>query len=136
MTNIIWIHGDCLNQNHPGLQKYPQDPAIFVWDEQLLNEGEISLKRITFIYECLLELPVTIRKGDVTTEIISFAEENQAKKVITTFSPSPRFTEICQQIQNTLPVEILDIEPFLDYNGFIDLKRFSRYWKIAKENLF
>jgi hypothetical protein len=133
---IIWIHGDCLSPKNPAFEEYPDTPAIWVWDDVLLEEWQISLKRITFIYECLLELPVTIRRGDIGTEILAFAEEQNATQIVTTDSPSPRFKKICDRIQKSLNVQVLEVKPFFDYDGFIDLKRFSRYWKVAEKYVF
>jgi len=133
---IIWIHGDCLSPKSPALREYPDVPAIWVWDDALLEEWQISLKRITFIYECLLELPVTIRRGDVATEILAFAKEHKATQIVTTDSPSSRFEKICDRIEESLELQVLEVEPFFDYDGFIDLKRFSRYWKVAEQHVF
>ena len=133
---IVWVHGDCLSPYGPALQKYPDAPAIWVWDDALLEEWQISLKRIVFIYECLLELPVVIRRGDVASEVAAFAKEHDADLVVTAESPSPRFKSICDDIEKSLPVEVLAVEPFLDYDGYIDLKRFSRYWKVAQRYVF
>lgn len=136
MTKIIWIHGDCLSPKNPALLAYPDAPAIWVWDEKLLEEWQISLKRITFIYECLLELPVVIRRGNVANEVLAFAKEHHADTVVTAESPSPRFKEICGEIEKDLSLLVVAIDPFLDYSGDIDLKRFSRYWKIAQKYVF
>ncbi|OKH10901.1 hypothetical protein NIES592_23505 [Fischerella major NIES-592] len=133
---VIWVHGDCLSPYNPALQEYPDAPAIWVWDDALLEEWQLSLKRIAFIYECLLELPVIIRRGDVAEEILAFAKENNATKVATVESPSPRFESICQQIERSIDLEIFELEPFFDYDGYIDLKRFSRYWKVAEKYVF
>ncbi|WP_375506135.1 hypothetical protein [uncultured Nostoc sp.] len=133
---IVWIHGDCLSPYNPVLQKYPDVPAIWVWDEALIKEWQLSLKRIAFIYECLLELPVVIRRGDVAQEILAFAQEHDANLVVTANSPSPRFDDICNQMQPSIVVEVLEVEPFFDYDGYIDLKRFSRYWKVAQNYVF
>ena len=133
---IIWVHGDCLSPDNPALQEYPNAPAIWVWDDALLEEWQISLKRITFIYECLLELPVVIRRGNVATEVVAFAKSHNADLVVTAESPSPRFVAICDEIEQSIPVEAFAVEPFLDYDGYIDLKRFSRYWKIAERYVF
>ncbi|MBK1986381.1 hypothetical protein A0J48_002245 [Sphaerospermopsis aphanizomenoides BCCUSP55] len=134
--SIIWINGDCLSPQNPALKEYPNTPAIWVWDDGLIEEWQLSLKRLTFIYECLLELPVEIRRGNVAAEIIQFAKENDANLVVTTDSPSPRFEEICNQIEKSLELEVFEVEPFFDYDGFIDLKRFSRYWKVAEKYVF
>lgn len=133
---IVWVHGDCLSPYNPALQKYPHAPAIWVWDDALLTEWRISLKRITFIYECLLDLPVIIRRGDVAAEIIAFVQEHNADGVVTANSVSPRFDAICATLAANLALEVLEVEPFLDYDGYIDLKRFSRYWKVAEKYVF
>lgn len=137
MSNqIIWVNGDCLSPKSPALEEYPNTPAIWVWDDALLEEWQIGLKRIAFIYECLLELPVTIRRGDVAKEVTAFAKEHNATKVATTDSPSLRFGKICDEMEKTLELEVFEVEPFFDYDGFIDLKRFSRYWKVAEQYVF
>jgi len=135
---IVWVHGDCLSPKNPALQTYPDAPAIWVWDEKLLEEWQISLKRVVFIYECLLELPVTIRRGDVAAEVVAFAKEHGADGVATADSPSPRFETICNDIEaaSSLEVEVLSPEPFVKYDGYIDLKRFSRYWRVAQQYVF
>lgn len=133
---IVWVHGDSLSPQNPALQEYPEAPAIWVWDENLITEWELSLKRLTFIYECLLELPVSIRRGNVVQELLTFAQQHKADVVVTAASPSPRFNHICDQIEKTLPLEIWEPEPFFEYDGYIDLKRFSRYWKVAEKHLF
>lgn len=134
--SIIWVHGDCLSPQNPALVEYPDTPAIWVWDQTLLAEWKISFKRILFIYECLLELPVVIRRGEIIEELINFAQENNANKIVTANSPSPRFEDICEQLEESLGIEVFEVEPFFDYDGFIDLKRFSRYWKVAEKYVF
>ena len=137
MSNrIIWVHGDWLRPKNPALDEYPKPPAIWVWDDDLLEEWQISLKRITFIYECLLELPVTIRRGNIAKEILAFAKEHKADTVVTADSPSPRFDKICDEIEESKELEIFEVEPFFEYDGFIDLKIFSRYWKVAQKYVF
>ncbi len=137
MSNkIIWVHGDCLSPKNPALDEYPNTPAIWVWDDALLEEWQISLKRIAFIYECLLELPVVIHRGDVAKEVLAFANEHDANQVVTVDSPSPRFNNICDEIEASKELEIFEVEPFFEYDGFIDLKRFSRYWKVAQKYVF
>ncbi|MDF5729443.1 MAG: hypothetical protein PUP92_15865 [Rhizonema sp. PD38] len=136
VTPIVWVHGDCLSPQNPALQQYPDATAIWVWDDALIKEWQLSLKRLTFIYECLLELPVVIRRGDVAQEIFAFVKEHNADKIVTVNSPSPRFNNICDQLKRFVELEVLEVEPFFDYEGYIDLKRFSRYWKVAEKYVF
>jgi hypothetical protein len=133
---VIWINGDCLSPHNPALQQYPQAPALWVWDDALIAQWQIGLKRLTFIYECLLELPVEIRRGNVAEQVLAFAKEHNTNLVVTTDSPSPQFDHICHQIKKSISLEILAGEPFFEYDGYIDLKRFSRYWKVAQKYVF
>ncbi len=130
---VVWVHGDALGPRNPALLAYPGAPAIYVWDDALLAQYGLSLKRVTFLYECLLELPVTIRRGDdVAAEILRFAAEHDAARVVTSETPAPRFAAISEAIAAHLPVETLPVEPFVRYRGKIELKRFSRYWRVAQ----
>jgi hypothetical protein len=91
---------------------------------------------VVFIYECLLELPVTIRRGDTVRELLRFAQEQGAGQLVTAGSPSPRFDRVLDEIEKKIEVDILAVDPFLDYDGHIDLKRFSRYWKVAQGRVY
>jgi hypothetical protein len=129
---VVWVHGDCLSPYGPALAAHPGAPSIFVWDDALLAEWRVSLKRVVFIYECLLELPVVIRRGDVAAEVLRFAAEHGADSVATAESPSPRFSVIRDELARSLPVRTLPVPPLVDYPGRIDLRRFSRYWQQAE----
>ena len=135
---ILWIHGDNLNPNAPAFIHYPDAPAIWVWDDDLLEDYTISLKRILFMYECLLELPqqVVIRRGNVFSEVNQFADEHGADGVVVMDSPSPRFSGIVNKLERQHPVKILSEAPIVDYEGPFDLKRFSRYWQTAQKYAF
>jgi hypothetical protein len=129
---IVWVHGDGLRPSNPALAAYPGAPSVFCWDDELLTRWRISLKRVLFIYECLLELPVVIRRGDVAEQIVAFAREHGADDVATSFSPSPRFDRIRNEIERSLSVQVLAEEPFIDYSGDFDLRRFHRFWRRAE----
>ena len=133
---VVWVNGDCLSPYNPALQEYPQAPALWVWDDALITKWHIGLKRLTFIYECLLELPVEIRRGNVAAEVLAFAQEHNTNHVVTTNSPSPLFSDICHQIEKSVKLEVFAVEPFFEYDGYIDLKRFSRYWNVAEKYVF
>lgn len=130
---IVWVHGDCLSPSHPGLKAYPDAPALFVFDDALLRQSQISLKRVTFLYECLLELPVTIRRGSPVEQLADFAAQHGARQIVTTASPSPRFEQIAAALRSSFTLTILEVDPFLVYDRPIDLARFSRYWSVAQQ---
>ncbi len=128
---VVWVHGDCLSPHNPALRACPDAPAIFVWDDALLDEMAISLKRVVFLYECLLELPVTIRRGDPAAEVLAFAARHGANQVITTASPSPRFAALVGALKQGAMVKILPVDPLVEPEERLDLARYSRYWRIA-----
>ena len=133
---ILWIHADCLHPQQPALAENEGSPAIFIWDESLIRRRQLSLKRIVFIYESLLDLPVTIRRGQVSDQLIYFAQENGAARIVTTRSISPGFRRIVRALrQRGWSVDLRDQEPFVELSPAPDLRRFSRYWRQAQPHL-
>ena len=128
---LIWVHADCLHRQSPAYQAYPDSPSLFVWDDAELQRAGWSLKRIGFIYECLLDFPVTIRRGDPVGEVRRFAHELQCSGIATMASPDPRI----QAQAAAMGAEILPLEPFVELKGKLDLARFSRYWRRAEAAL-
>ncbi|MEN9214961.1 MAG: hypothetical protein Q6K81_02890 [Gloeomargarita sp. DG02_5_bins_242] len=133
---VVWVHGDSLSPTNPALLANPGAPAVWVWDEELLAQWQISRKRIVFIYECLLELPVAIRRGKVVPEIRQFMQEHAAQTIVTTASPSPRFRAICQELSGSFTLEILPMPALIPPQKHLDLRRFSRYWKVAEKVIY
>lgn len=128
---LIWVHADCLHRESPAFCAYPDAPSLFVWDDAELQRAGWSLKRIGFVYECLLDLPVTIRRGDPVVEVLRFAEELRCSGVATVASPDPRI----QAQAAAMGAEVLSPEPFVAVKGKLDLTRFSRYWRKAERIL-
>ena len=145
---ILWIHGEALGPANPALLAYPGRPAVFVFDSALLagrspTTGDpagatepVSLKRIGFLYECLLELPVSLRQGDVAEEVLAFARAHGADGIVTSAGTDPRVEAICQTLEQQLPVQVLAVEPFVQLEGPADLGRFSRYWRRAEREVW
>ncbi len=146
---ILWIHGEALGPANPVWDNCPEAPAVFVFDRELIAgltpttggeagaPGPISLKRLGFLYECLRELPVTLRVGDMADEVIAFARRHGADGVVTSEAVDPRFTRLLGRIAAVLPVRALEPEPFVVLNESPgrprDPGRFSRYWKKAED---
>ena len=109
---ILWIHGEALGPSNPALVAYPGRPAVFVFDTALLEGAtptqSLSLKRIGFLYECLLELPVTLRRGDVAEQVLAFAGAHGADGIVTSAATDPRFGGICRQLKRHLPLQVLE----------------------------
>ena len=129
---IVWVHEEALGPANPALEDWPQTPALFVFDQTWIAQQQISRKRLGFLYECCLELPVTIRKGDVVKEVLAFANRHGADGVVTSGAVDPRLNRIAAAIDRELPLWILDGEPFVDLPRPPRLGRFSRYWREAE----
>jgi hypothetical protein len=132
MTDLIWLHPDCLAADNPAYLNSPGAPALFVFDEDEIEAEGWSLKRIAFLYETLLELPCEIARGQVVEELLA----RQPGRIVTVDSVNPRFRAYVQQLRKQAPVEVLPAAPFVDYPGHLDLKRFSRYWKRVEPLIF
>ena len=136
MKPVLWMHGEALGPANPALVAHPGAPAVFVFDRELIVQAGLSLKRLGFLYECLLELPVTLRHGDVAEEVLAFARRHGADGVVTTAAVDPRFAQLRERIVAQLPVQVLEPEPFVELPESVDLARFSRYWRRAEPVLW
>ncbi len=121
---LIWVHADCLHRQSPAYLANPDSPSLFVWDDAELKRAGWSMKRIGFVYECLLDLPVTIRRGDPVIEMQKFAVETQCSSIVTMQSVDPHL----QAQAAAMGAETFPIVPFVEIKGRVDLQRFSRYW--------
>ena len=128
----VWIHEEALGAKNPALQAWPEAPAVFVFDSRWIREARISRKRLGFLYESALDLPVTLRKGDVAAEVLTFAQRHQADGVVSSSAVDPRLDQIGAAIEAELPLELLDPEPFVELPRPPRLGRFSRYWREAE----
>ena len=133
---VLWIHGAALGPANPALVAHPGAPAVFVFDRELIAQAGLSLKRLGFLYECLLELPVTLRHGDVAQEVLAFARRHGADGVVTSAAVDPRFEQLRERIAEQLPVVVLEPKPFVVLPEPLDLRRFSRYWRRAEPVLW
>jgi len=129
---ILWIHEEALGPANPALRAWPEAPALFVFDTSWIQNSRISRKRLGFLYETALELPLTLRKGDVVAEVLAFARRHQADGVVTSTGVDPRLQQIAEAIEKELPLQELDPDPFVELSRPPRLGRFSRYWREAE----
>ena len=129
---ILWIHEEALGPANPALRAWPDAPALFVFDTHWIEANRVSRKRLGFLYEAALELPVTLRKGDVASEVLAFARRHEADGVVTSSAVDPRLQRILQAIETELPIAELAPDPFVELPRPPRLGRFSRYWREAE----
>jgi deoxyribodipyrimidine photo-lyase len=144
---LVWVHGEALGPANPALRAHPAAPALFVFDTELI-EGRTATTggaplapgRLRFLRECLAELPVAVREGDVARELLAAAAAAGADGIVTSRAVDPRFARIAAQVAPTVPLRILEPEPFVDlpWDGPLapDLRRFSRYWRRAEPRVW
>jgi deoxyribodipyrimidine photo-lyase len=147
---VLWIHAEALGPANAALRAHPQRPAVFVFDLAAAEDEPWGLKRLVFIYECLLELPLTIRAGDPVTELLAFVARCGADGVVTTRAVDPRLRAITARLAERVPLAVLEPEPLLladpepagvglasaTQAGEPDLRRFSRYWRWAEPRIW
>ena len=129
---ILWVHEEALGPNNPALRAWPDAPALFVFDTHWIQQQRISRKRLGFLYENALELPLTLRKGDVAAEVIAFAQRHDADGVVTSTAVDPRLRQIADAIDAELPLQELEPDAFVELPRPPRLGRFSRYWREAE----
>lgn len=129
---IVWVHEEALGPSNPALLRWPETPALFVFDSPWIEHAGISRKRLGFLYESALELPVTLRKGHVADEVMAFAQRHQADGVVSSTPVDPRLQRIAERIQHHFSLELIEPEPFVALPRPPRLGRFSRYWREAE----
>lgn len=124
MTAIVWLHEDGLRLDDcDGL------PALFVFDDALMRRQGYGLKRIGFIYETLVELGLTIRRGDTALEVRRFAAEHRSTTLRLRPTVCPERRAIIAELGRHLAIAELPEPVFVTAPERLDLQRFSRYWR-------
>jgi len=140
---LLWVHGEALGPANPALAAHPGAPALFVFDQELIagrtattGGAPLAQGRLRFLHECLAELPVAVKQGDVAAELLAAAQASGADGIVTSRAVDPRFRQIAARLAAAGPLQVLEPEPFvalpLEGKGAPDLRRFSRYWRVAE----
>jgi deoxyribodipyrimidine photo-lyase len=163
---LVWVHGEALGPTNPALQAHPKAPAVFVFDRELIagrttttsgghpgaggggtggrfareEPAPLAPGRLRFLRECVAELPLEVREGEVAAELLAAAAAAGADAIVTSQAVDPRFAVIAERLAAVLPLRVLAPEPFvalpLTGPGAPDLRRFSRYWRQAEPLLW
>ena len=117
-VTTAWVHIDDLNPHSPTLAH--ADRAVFVFDPEVIAKW--SLKRIVFVYECLLEFPaIDVYVGDTNDVLNKIADAG----IVTTRSVAPWWKRVAQDIP---AMNVVDLPAFVAPEKPVDVTRFSRYW--------
>ena len=127
---IAWLHLDCLNAGW----LEPNDHAVYVFDDAQIEAAGWGLKRIMFLYETLLELPVEIHRGPLVETLLTLARKYEG--IVTVDTPDPWLRNRIAELGLLTRVEVKARPVFVELEGCVDLRRFSRYWARAEKKLF
>lgn len=136
---VVWLHGDHLRADNGALTRYPDAPIVFVFDEEFIGERRFAFHRLFFLYESVLEVFRTrggicsVRRGRVPDEVLAFAREHQAERIVTTATLGSRFAAYKAEMENSLPVEAVPVPALVDYDARRAPKRFSAWWRQVEE---
>jgi len=128
---IIWVHEDALRQSHPVFSKAGAAQAIFVWDNDYFKSQDYTVKRLLFIYECLLEMDVTIIEGQ-TAAVLSDLSQGV---IHTAKTLNPYFKAIIKDLRETSEVHITPDDLFSQVPYDADMGRFFRFWNKARKSM-
>jgi deoxyribodipyrimidine photo-lyase len=92
---VVWLTAESLGDRDPALAAWPSTPAVFVFDQRLLDHLRLSTKRLVFLAETLAELaelrPLEVRLGDPVDEL-------QGVPLASTFAPVPGYRRRAAQL--------------------------------------
>jgi len=129
MKTGVWLHGDSLSKRDPALRKYPEARRVFVFDRTFLEKAGLSFKRIFFLYECAVEAADEMRVGETVEEIVEWMQEQGVERLVVTESPSPRWRETVERLQQKVEVEVVSAEVMVTVPEGYRVKRFTPFWK-------
>ncbi len=113
---VVWLTAESLGTADPALLAHPDLPRVFVYDEPLLRQLQLSGKRLVFLAEALAELDCEVRLGDPVTELAG-------RRLAVTFAPVPGFRRRSAE----LDVVALHPWPWLRRPGQGSLRSFSAW---------
>jgi len=128
-VRLAWLHPDCLNADW----LEPHDQAVYVFDDAQLEAAAWGLKRVLFIYETLLELPLNIYRGPTVETLGTLADSSEG--IVTVDTPDPWLRGRIAELRQFAAAEVKPRPVFVELEGSVDLRRFSRYWAKAERKL-
>ena len=132
---LIWLHEYALAvPSNVKLQAVNLDyRLIHIWDDLHLRSKDYSLKRLAFIYQTLITLPIDIIAGETADVLFSQPEAS-------IFIPETVDTFV-QQVADVLTsggkqVQWIEMTPFVHMRRQKVSSRFFNYWKQAEKTAF
>jgi len=152
--SFIWINEDTLGINHPVFEAASRDAiAIFIWDQAYFQRQNYSLKRLAFIYECLIDLQQqidTTQNGSLRLEVYEgdtqsvlqdiiysndgACDDSAMNKLYVPGIPNPYVLDVIRLLGQDIKIAIIEPIPFMTVPDDVDMRRFFRFWKRARKS--
>ena len=129
---LLLVHDKALRFGLDACEAYKRFKAIHIWDDEYYRSQRYSLKRLVFIYETLLDLPLEIIHGK-TLDILS--EEN-FDDIVIPYSGDQALKNLFSKIEKIKTVHYLFETSFVNLDRTVEFKRFFKYWNQAKKTAF
>ena len=128
---IIWVHEDALSRSHPVFSAAANaKDVLFIWDNEFFQSQGYTVKRLLFIYECLLEMDVAIIKGSMAEVLSDFCNG----EIYTAQTPNPYFRDIIKSLQaGGSKVIIVENEMFSQIDQGAEMGRFFQFWNKGRK---
>ncbi len=132
---ILLHHFGAMRPTHPAARLAPDAPAVFVNDAALYEEAGVNQVGRTIVYAALGSMRAEYRAGDFVEETLAFARLHEADGILVTESAEPALRRRFRGLGDALPVTVVPEDPFVSLEEAPDLRRFSRYWALARRSL-
>ena len=134
MKNLIWLHEEMLRLEHPIFEVANSNAhTFFIWDEKHFINASVNFERLVFIYETLLELPVTIYQGDARDIISKLSYKFGVTEVFTPDAKSIALRRLFEKLKYTVDLNVIEETKLFRYDEEIEYMRFFQFWR-AIEN--
>jgi len=132
---LVWVTLDSLAATSPAAAGWPEAPRVFAFDPEWLAAERPTLKRLTFIAECLAEIPgVEIHAGDPVDVLRERAASLGCDGIAVADTPCPLVRREADALARLLPICVARWPAFCRRDRVRDLGRFSRYWSQVGES--
>jgi len=134
--NFIWIHENAMSVNHPVFKAAGGNAhAFFIWDKGYFEQNAYSLKRLTFLYETLIDMPITVYAGDTATTLRHLCENQDDNSILyVPETPDAYVLKVIDKIQLDISVQIIQDKPFIEVSDDVDMARFFRFWNRSRKS--
>lgn len=132
---LVWLHEYALSV--PPVETLGRPPEscrfVHIWDDAVLRGKNYSLKRLAFIYQSLLTLPVDILSGD-TLDVL---KGDTAQQILIPEAVDPFIHDIAARLAaDGKTVTWVEAAPFALLKRDRQISRFFQYWKQAERTAF